>query len=98
MSDAWPFEEARDFGVFCSRSIIEASNVILLVAHDGDGSWQFLDGERIESSAQVAHVHLEHIFRLDPTVRHVARLPRGSVAERKGIGHPWSESAATHDS
>jgi hypothetical protein len=98
MSDAWPFKEPRTFGVFCSRAIFEQGKAIRLVAHDEDGSWQFLDGEPITAGDTPVHVHLEHVMRLDPSVGEVSLLPKGWIAEREERGAGWSTSSSEHDS
>ena len=94
----WKFEEPRDFGVFCSRAIFEAGKPIVLVVHDVDGSWQFLDGEPIVPGDTPVHVHLEHVARLDPSIGEISGLPKGWVAERKGPGASWSRARNEHDS
>ena len=98
MSDAWPFSEPRNFGVFCSRAIFEQGRAIRLVAHDEDGSWQFLDGEAIADGDTPVHGHLEHVVRLDPSLAEISVLPKGWIAEREKPGASWSKSRSEHDS
>jgi hypothetical protein len=92
MNTPWPFQEPTNFGVFCSRAIFEAGKPIVLVAHDDDGSWQFLDGEPIRPGDEPVHVCLEEVYCLDPTVSEVANLPQGWLAERSGPTEPWSRA------
>ncbi len=69
---------------------------ILLVVHDADGDWQFLDGEVVDEAEGVA-VHLAHIVDPRPELEVVADLPPGWAAERASAEaawerYPWPEA------
>jgi hypothetical protein len=72
------------------RQILDGSEPILLVAHDGDDHcWQFI-GISGASVADGRIVCLEDIVRLDPTVLEVADLPPGWQADREAVGGRWT--------
>jgi hypothetical protein len=89
MSKEWPFDQPRNFGVFCSRGIFEGGLPILLVARESDGSWQFLDGEAVRPEDTPVLVCLEDVYRLDESTAEVANLPKGWIAERPTKGGRW---------
>jgi hypothetical protein len=84
-----PFKEPRNRGVICSPGIVEGDVPILLLAHETDASWQFLDGETIRPEDAAVDAHLEEIYRLDSSIAEVANLPNGWSAERPTKDEPW---------
>lgn len=72
-----------------STRVIEGSEPLRLVARNGDGSWQFLDGLPIDVDYMIS-THAHHLFDEFPgdpdELRH---LPRGYLAVRGGAGRPW---------
>lgn len=88
MDDAWPFDDPRNVASFCLRQIMDGSSPILLVCHDDDGRWQFLDGENV-SMADALLVGLSNVVSLDPSVRELADLPVGWQATRRDADSPW---------
>ena len=64
---------------------------ILLVIHEHDGDWQFLDGGYVDDIDAVA-VHIEHVFEKHPDLRLLADLPKGWAAERNSIAGEWRRS------
>jgi hypothetical protein len=89
MTDRWPFDEPANLGVLSVRQIFEAGKPILLVSHDEDGDWQFLDGSdnpRVEDGVLVC---LGHVLERDPSVADVHDLPMGWLAWRSAVGASW---------
>lgn len=74
--------------------ILRAGKPILLVSHDDDGSWQFLDSDEA-SMDDAAVVALEEMLRHDPTIAELADLPRGCTATRDGPDEPWSRDTTS---
>lgn len=58
---------------------------ILLVLHEEDGAWQFLDGGAVSDDA----VHVRHLFDKHPDLRDLADLPEGWAAERASVSGQW---------
>jgi len=89
MSDAWPFADPPDLAVVTVRSVIEDGRPILLVVHDADGEWQFLDGEDVtEEDARVVSLHFA--ISRDASLRSlVVSLPPGWQAWRSGPDQAW---------
>jgi hypothetical protein len=89
-STDWPFDQPRNCATFTMRQVLDRSEPILLVSHDGDDhGWQFI-GTSDVSMADAKLVGLEEIVALDPTVLEVADLEPGWQALRKSIGDPWT--------
>jgi hypothetical protein len=61
---------------------------ILLVIHEEDGDWQFLDGGDVDNVEAVA-VHIEHVFEKHPDLRLLTDLPKGWAAERNSTAGAW---------
>ena len=93
MQKPWPFAETENTATITLKRIVDRTAPILLVSHDiDDGGWQFLDGGTAnEDDASI--VSLGEILELDPTIRDVADLPLGWIAERTGVGKPWKRRA-----
>lgn len=88
----WPFSDPRNHAAITLWRILRAGKPILLVSHDDDGSWQFLDSDEA-SVDDAAVVALEEMLRHDPTIAELADLPRGCTATRAGPDEPWSRDA-----
>src|SRR5687767_13164836 len=88
----WLFDEAKNAAVITTRQIVNGGQPILFVSHDvDDGSWQFLAGGT-PSAADAMLVALHEIVELDPSVRELADLPCGWIAERESLEAPWKRS------
>ncbi len=85
---AWPFNEAKNLGVFTTIRVIEDGYPILLVTHDEDGDWQFLCGTT-NHSEDARLVCLKDIVEAHPSVAELADLPMGWQAKRDGPDKPW---------
>lgn len=85
----WPFADPKNLAVITIDRIVDGREPILYVSHDAeDGGWQFLDGGSV-SEANAKVVSLLGMVERDATLRELADLPRGWVAERDAIGKPW---------
>jgi hypothetical protein len=84
----WPFADTKDIYVFTLKHIIEKGKPILLVTHDADGDWQFLDGgdPDIKDTRVVSFLYIVH---KDPSLLSLADLPRGWQAWRDKPDAPW---------
>lgn len=85
---AWKFEDRPNTAVFSTRPVTHGDAPILVVAHDADGSWQFMPGEPVDG-AQATVVGLREIVRRDDSLTELARLPRGWRAVRDREEAPW---------
>ena len=89
MSDEWPFDQEPNCAVITLRQIVDGSEPILHICHDGeDHGWQFLGGgDAHEEDAAV--IGLGEIVKLDPSVLQVADIPPGWHAWRQSPDHEW---------
>lgn len=90
-SDVWPFSDSPDTRAYTTVRIMRDGQPITLVAHDTEGSWQFLDGQPVGVD-DVELIHLRHAIDLDPTTAEVADLPIGWEAERTSKSKPWTRN------
>lgn len=87
----WPFKDPENCAVITLARILDGSKPILYVVHDEDGDWQFLDGGDVsEDDARV--VSLKQVVGLDPSLKSLADLPAGGIAERRSADQPWERS------
>lgn len=63
----WPLRDPRILPVIALWRILRDESPILLVSHDEDGGWQFLDGQEA-SLDDAAVVALEEMLRRDATI------------------------------
>jgi hypothetical protein len=72
-----------------STRVLDGSEPLRLVAHNGDGSWQFLCGTPVGLDHLIS-THAHHLFDEFPDdLAPLADLPVGHLAERYGPGFPW---------
>jgi hypothetical protein len=95
MSESWPFDDPENLAVITLKRILAEERAILLVTHDEDGDWQFLDGQSV-SEEDAAVVSLRHVTLLDPGIIELADLPRGWRASRASPDGPWVRSSRSH--
>jgi hypothetical protein len=74
---------------YLSGSVYRRESPILLVLHNEDGAWQFLDGRNVDTDDGFA-LHVEHVFDERPELRSVADLPLGWAAERSDVNAAWT--------
>jgi len=69
--------------------VLDGSEPLRLVARNGDGSWQFLDGGPVDVD-QVISTHAHHVFDEFPAdLRRLRLLPPGHLAVRDDPCLPW---------
>ena len=83
------FKDDLNTAVFCLRQIVFEGHPILIVSHDRDGDWQFLNPNIPTSEANGCLVGLDEIIDHDPTVVEVADLPVGKRATRRDSTSQW---------
>lgn len=84
----FPFPYDLDMAVVACRHIVEDNEPITYVSRGKDGSWLFLCNRQFQKEdAKV--VTLYAVYRRDPSVGEIAKLPRNSCAERKQKGAEW---------
>jgi len=88
MTTRWPFLYDRTDSMLSLKRIFEAGAPILLVVHEEDGGYQFLDGEDC-SDGDAAIVGLEAVLKHDPTIAEIACLPPGWFAARQTVNDAW---------
>lgn len=72
-----------------STRVLDGSEPLRLVVHNGDGSWQFLDGGPVDVDHLIS-AHAHHLFDEFPgDLAPLVDLPVGRLAERYGPGSPW---------
>ena len=85
----WPFDQAENVAAITTRQVIDEGKPILMAIHySDDESWAFLcntTGE--ESDGRV--IGMGEALKLDPTLRSIADLPPGWIAERTSVGGEW---------
>ncbi len=85
----WPFKDPENCAVITLARILDGSKPILYVVHDED--WQFLDGGDV-SEEDAKTVSLKQVVGLDPSLKSLADLPTGWIAERRSPDEPWERS------
>ena len=73
---------------YTTQEVFDGRKPILLVTHELDGDWQFLDGGVFDFDQGIA-VHLAHIVESQPELSELADLPSGWAAERGSEEHGW---------
>ena len=95
MPERWPFDDPENLAVITLKRILARKRAILLVTHDEDGDWQFLDGQSVREE-DAAVVSLRHVTLLDPGIIGLADLPRGWRASRASPDGLWIRSPRSH--
>jgi len=89
----WPFADPENVAVFTTIQVMRLGQPILYASHDDeDGAWQFHTGVAGASEGDAMVVSLSEVVEHDPTIRQLADLPCGWLAERDDIGSPWRRS------
>jgi hypothetical protein len=95
----FPFPDGRfppNLGAVVQRTVVDGTEPAREVIHTADNTWIVGDGvndPNLPGAALVACV--APIARVDPAVAELAALPAGHIAERAGIGEPWTISRWT---
>lgn len=81
-------EPQPDKRVFAVSRILAGVTNVLVVAHDENGDWQFLDNQLAEPG-DVVTTPLEVLLSHDPSLREILGISRGSIATRIQVGDTW---------
>ena len=84
----WPFADGISTVTFCTDKVAREKYPVLLVTHDDNGDWQFLDATTHEPGECVL-LCLGCVYEADESLSDISDLPLGWSAERAGIGAPW---------
>lgn len=84
----WPFADPVNTTTFCTKLVARRDFPVLLVSHDWDGDWQFLDATSDDPGEPVI-LCLGCVFENDQTLAEIADLPVGWSAWRDYVGGPW---------
>jgi len=89
----WPFADGqfpRHLGATIMRSIFSGDRPALQVLHSPDNDWAVADGiDDPNADEDLTVAHLWHVIERDPTLRELASLLPGHVADREAVGEPW---------
>ena len=85
-------DAVRDFDrsatAYSTDAVVARERPILLVVHQVDGDWQFLDGGDVDVAQGVA-LHVAHVIDAHPEVAHLADLSPGWAADRESDEGQW---------
>jgi Domain of unknown function (DUF4262) len=84
----WPFPDPISTAAFCTDKVAREDFDVLVVVHDFNGDWQFLDGTTDEPGECVL-LCLGCVFEKHADMAAVADLPRGWGACRDDTGAEW---------
>ncbi len=90
------FNEPSNLATFTTRQWIEEQAPILTVAHDFDGSWQFLTDDP-NTADNIGIVALSEMIKHDLTLNELFELDYGEIAEREYVGGEWTISEMEAD-
>jgi hypothetical protein len=93
----WKFPDPPHTRVFLSEAVHSGAEPVTYVSHDAeDGAWQFLgDSMAGDGKAEISCLH--HPIDKDPSLKELADLPLGWVAERAKPSAPWSRRPHERD-
>lgn len=95
--ERWPFDQEATVAAVTTRAVTEEGHPVLLVVHYAhDHSWAFLTGAPFDTSDGRITL-MGKVLRRDPTLRQVADLPPGWLAERESVGGRWSRKPNPDD-
>lgn len=84
----WPFPNAVNTATYCTANVARLRFPVLLVSHDADGDWQFLDATT-DVPGECVLLCLGCVYERDATLAKISDLPRGWSAWRAAIGSDW---------
>lgn len=84
----FPFACDENTAVLTCCHILSKEEPVLYVSHDEDGTWQFLCGRTHEAN-EAKLVSLKSMLILDSSIRDLADMPCGCVAERNSKEDHW---------
>ena len=89
MTETWPFDQGRDVATITTRQVLQEGAPVLIVIHySDDHSWAFL-GSDSPSNNDVRVVGMGEIIDMDSSLRTIAALRPGWVAERNSVHGSW---------
>ena len=92
----WPFlgdEFPAALGAVVMTTVLDGSRPALHVAHFPDGSWAVGDGDDPNRPGACVATHISHVLDRNSSVRALASMPPGHVADREAPGSDWILSA-----
>lgn len=96
---SWPFAAAPNSVALVSRDAMEAGMPVLIVFHEHDGAWTFLNRPLNEECGdELKFACLGCAFELHPDVRDIADLPAGWLAWREDASCAWTRQEFEDDS
>jgi hypothetical protein len=76
---------------YSTNAVLRGDRPLLLVVHERNGDWGFLDGGPYDATDGVA-VHAAHVFDERPELSALSDLPLGWAAERTSEDSHWQRS------
>jgi hypothetical protein len=92
----WPFSDHLNTTAFTTAAVLRDGLPVLLVVHDHDGDWQFLD-DTVDDDGEGLVVCLGCAFERDRSLAGVAKLARGWMASRTSITGAWEIESFADD-
>jgi hypothetical protein len=89
----WPFtngEFPARLGAVVMKTVLDGSRPALHVAHFPDGSWAIGDGDDPNAPDSCVATHIWHAIERNSSIRELASIPPGHVADREAPGSPWA--------
>ncbi len=83
------FKDSETTACIVCDHVFSKERPILYVAHDGEGDWQFLCGQKDHTEANAKVISLKHVTELDHTVNDLHEMPINVGAERSSIKEKW---------
>jgi hypothetical protein len=87
----WRFPDPPHTKSYLSKTVHDGEEAVTYVSHDADGDWQFLGDLMSEGGGPILSC-LHHPIDKDATLKELADLPLGWIAERTAVGEPWVRS------
>ncbi|MCD2165537.1 hypothetical protein [Comamonas koreensis] len=84
------FADAHNTASFSTTKVVREHLPVLMVSHDADGAWQFLDATTDEPGDALL-VCMACIYERDQTLEQIADLPLVS-AWRQEVGGTWERA------
>ena len=75
--------------VLTTKRVIREGRTVILVSHDDNGDWQYLDAANCPSEMDAMLGSFEEMIQHDPSAHPIADLPVGRFATRKDKESEW---------
>ncbi len=89
---SWPFpggDFPAELGAVVMRTVLDGSRPVLQVAHFPDGAWAIGDGDDPNAPEACVATHIWHAIERNSSIRELASMPPGHVADREAPRQPW---------